>query len=100
MGSPKKGSALICCKHYLLLDYDSKILKVSVLLESDMELFLLMQDVQWRSQELYGGVSGRTGGCGRGLRPLEVQLGGMGERCKLPHRGLGLRPRSFATLSL
>ena len=57
-------------------------------------------DTQWRSQELYGGVSGRTGGCGRGLRPLEVQLGGMGERCKLPHRGLGRSPRSFATLSL
>ena len=23
-----------------------------------------------------------------------AQLGGVGERCKLPHRGLGLRPRS------
>ena len=50
---------------------------------------------QWRSQELYGEVFDRTGGCGRGCCPLLVQLGGMGERCKLPHRGLGRSPRSF-----
>ena len=25
------------------------------------------------------------------------QLGGVGERCKLPHRGLGRSPRSFAS---
>ena len=55
---------------------------------------------QWRSQELYGGLSDRTGGCGRGRSSLLVPLGGMEEHCKLPHRGLGLCPRSFATLSL
>ena len=32
---------------------------------------------------------------GRGRGPPTHQQGGMGERCKLPHRGLGLRPRSF-----
>ena len=31
-----------------------------------------------------------------GAMPPPAQPGGMGERCKLPHRGLGLRPRSFA----
>ena len=36
---------------------------------------------------------GNGGGCGTGRRPLPLQLGGMGERCKL----LGLRPRSFAS---
>ena len=41
---------------------------------------------------------GRAGGAAPG-RVREggtppAQLGGMGERCKLPHRGLGLRPRS------
>ena len=29
-----------------------------------------------------------------------AQLGGMGERCELPHRGLGLRPRSQRFLRL
>ena len=59
--------------------------------------------VQRRIQVLGGGGGGGTdggcgwGGCGRGV-PLPPQLGGMGERCKLPHRGLGLRPRSFAIL--
>ena len=28
--------------------------------------------------------------------PPPAQAGGMGERCKLPHWGLGPRPRSFA----
>ena len=36
----------------------------------------------------------------RGRRPLPLQLGGMGERCKLPHWGLGLRPRNFASSAL
>ena len=51
----------------------------------------------------FGGGGGGTdggcgwGGCGRGV-PLPPQLGGMGERCKLPHRGLGRSPRSFAIL--
>ena len=55
---------------------------------------------QGRTQdlELGGGAlraEGRKGG--RGRRPLPLQLGGMGERCKLPHWGLGRSPRSFAT---
>ena len=37
-----------------------------------------------------GGGGGHT--CGRD--PKHSQLGGMGERCKLPHRGLGQNPRS------
>ena len=40
------------------------------------------------------------GGCGRGRRPLPLQLGGMGERCKLSHWGLGRSPRSFASSAL
>ena len=36
----------------------------------------------------------------RGRRALPLQLGGMGERCKLPHWVLGLRPRSFASSAL
>ena len=35
-----------------------------------------------------GGAVGWRGGRWRGGKR-------MGERCKLPHRGLGLRPRSF-----
>ena len=35
-----------------------------------------------------------VGGTARGRGTPPAQLGGMGERCKLPHRGLGLRPRS------
>ena len=42
---------------------------------------------------------GRPGeGAGGGTPP--AQLGGMGERCKLPHRGLGLRPRSQRILRI
>ena len=37
---------------------------------------------------------GRAPGRVREGGTLPAQLGGMGERCKLPHRGLGLRPRS------
>ena len=40
-----------------------------------------------------GGAVGWRGGRGRG--PPTHQQGGMGERCKLPHRGLGRSPRSF-----
>ena len=36
-----------------------------------------------------------AGGGGGGHAP-SCLAGDMGERCKLPHRGLGLRPRSFA----
>ena len=35
-----------------------------------------------------------------GVRPPPAQPGGMGERCKLPHRGLGRSPRSFASCAL
>ena len=49
-----------------------------------------------------GGGGGTDGGCGWGgcgrWVPLPPQLGGMGERCKFPHRGLGRGPRSFAIL--
>ena len=40
-----------------------------------------------------GGAVGWRGGRGRG--PPTHQQGGMGERCKLPHWGLGRSPRSF-----
>ena len=43
-----------------------------------------------------GGGVRQDGWVREGRSPLPVQLGGMGERCKLPHRGLGLRPISFA----
>ena len=58
-----------------------------------------------------GGEGGHNGRCGYrlgrvvgGAAPRRVreggtppaQLGDMGERCKLPHRGLGRSPRSFA----
>ena len=62
---------------------------------------------QWRIQELGGGgaparVWRGVGRSSRRAAPGRVreggtppaQLGGVGERCKLPHRGLGLRPRS------
>ena len=39
-----------------------------------------------------GGGGGGGHACGRD--PKHSQLGGMGERCKLPHRGLGQSPRS------
>ena len=43
---------------------------------------------QRRTQDLGGG-----GGTLVGETP-NTQLGGMGERCELPHRGLGQSPRS------
>ena len=39
-----------------------------------------------------GGADCRRSRPGEGA-PLPLQLGGMGERCKLPHRGLGRSPR-------
>ena len=63
---------------------------------------------QWRIQEL-GGGGGHRRGCGKGWDEVvggagpgrvreggtpPAQLGGVGERCKLPHRGLGRSPRS------
>ena len=39
-----------------------------------------------------GGGGGGGHACGRDPKPS--QLEGMGERCKLPHRGLGQSPRS------
>ena len=45
---------------------------------------------QRRTQDLGGGGGGHA--CGRD--PKYSQLGGMGERCELPHRGLGQSPRS------
>ena len=60
---------------------------------------------------IWEGGGGHNGRCGYrlgrvvgGATPGRVQeggtppaqLGGMGERCKIPHRGLGFRPRSFA----
>ena len=48
---------------------------------------------QRRTQDLGRGEGGGGGhACGRD--PKHSQLGGMGERCKLPHRGLGKSPRS------
>ena len=41
-----------------------------------------------------GGGGGGGGGHACGRDPKHSQLGGMGERCKLPHRGLGQSPRS------
>ena len=35
-----------------------------------------------------------------GAGPAYSQLGGMGERCKPPHRGLGRSPSRFATFAL
>ena len=40
-----------------------------------------------------GGGGVQEGGAGGGI-PSPPQLGGMGEHCKLPHQGLGLRPKS------
>ena len=58
----------------------------------------LATDNSWqgRTQDLeLGGMQraeGRKeGGCGRGPRPLPLQLGGMGEHCKLPP--LGAKPQ-------
>ena len=45
----------------------------------------------------YNGVSTRHSRLAAGAPPSRQQ-GVVGERCKLPHRGLGLRPRSFHTL--
>ena len=45
---------------------------------------------QRRTQDLGGGGGGHA--CGRD--PKHSQLGGMGERCELRHRGLGQSPRS------
>ena len=57
---------------------------------------------QWRRKEIIAGGAQYGGAPGRvregGTPP--AQLGGMGERCKLPHRGLGLRPRSQRFLRL
>ena len=41
-----------------------------------------------------GGSKGDAPGRVREGGTPPAQLGGMGERCELPHRGLGLRPRS------
>ena len=41
-------------------------------------------------------VGGATPGRVRGGGTPPAQLGGMGERCMLPHGGLGRSPRSFA----
>ena len=56
-----------------------------------------------------GGGGGHRRGCGKGWGEVvggaspgrvreggtpPAQLGNVGERCKLPHQGLGLRPRS------
>ena len=54
------------------------------------------------SRNLERGGGGGGGGTVRGAAPGRVreggtppaQLGGMGERCKLPHWGLGRSPRS------
>ena len=61
------------------------------------------------SRNWEGGGGGHGRGCGNGWGEVvggsapgrvweggtpPAQLGGVGERCKLPHRGLGLRPRS------
>ena len=51
-----------------------------------------------------GGVLSKVykrGGCGRGQRPLQLQRGGMGERCKLPHWGIKLqKDENFSYLFL
>ena len=47
-----------------------------------------------------GGAKGDAPGRVREGGTPPAQLGGMGERCELPHRGLGLRPRSQRFLSL
>ena len=42
-------------------------------------------------------MGGGGGGGGGGARALRVMPrgGGMGERCELPHRGLGLQANAF-----
>ena len=47
-----------------------------------------------------GGAKGDAPGRVREGGTPPAQLGGMGERCELPHRGLGLRPRSQRFLRL
>ena len=43
---------------------------------------------------------GGGGGGGGGGRSPPSQLGGVGERCKLPHWGLGQSPSRFATFAI
>ena len=47
-----------------------------------------------------GGAKGDAPGRVREGSTLPAQLGGMGERCELPHRGLGRSPRSQRFLRL
>ena len=62
--------------------------------------------IQWRRKEII--VGGGGGGRAKGDAPGRLreggtppaQLGGMGERCELPHRGLGRSPRSQRFLRL
>ena len=78
--------------------------------------------IQWRIQELVGGGGGggptgegvagggakRGGGGGGGAAPgrvregdtLPAQLGGLGERCKLPQRGSGAKPQKPTLFAL
>ena len=58
---------------------------------------------QWRRKEILivgGGAMGAAPGRVREGGTPPAQLGGMGERRELPHRGLGLRPRSQRFLRL
>ena len=84
--------------------------KFTTCLKTWWDTFIQQGSMQGRTQDLElggGGGGGRKGqrvgiggGCVRGRRPLPLQLGGMGERCKLPHWGLGRSPRSFASSAL
>ena len=60
-----------------------------------------MQDKVEKLEKGGGGGGGLNGWEGqRGRIPLLQQLGGMGERCKLPHRSLGRSPNIRGNLLL
>ena len=59
-----------------------------------------MWKCEWRGMEVQGQIQKfRKGWLVNTEVSFHLQLGGMGERCKLPHRGLGRSPRSQCHLS-
>ena len=85
-------------------NYHGKVNRILYLflVQASGDAFSEVHFKQGRTQdlELGGGAKAegrKGGGCGSALCPLPLQLGGMGERFKLPHWGLGRSPRSFAS---
>ena len=68
--------------------FDQDILHCSVQYSCGPSMFTKGGGLKWE-----GRTSRRSRTRPEGGTP-PAQLGGMGERCKLPHWGLGLRPRS------